>query len=64
MRTAAIFYDLTVLVLTVIGLYRVSRRSELYATICMQGVWYFVLTAVINVPAVVRARARLVSRRV
>jgi len=50
-----IAFDMLVLVLTVLGLYRVSRRNELYSLICIQGVWYVVLTLTVNIPAMVLA---------
>ncbi|KAH9911294.1 hypothetical protein B0H21DRAFT_774876 [Amylocystis lapponica] len=50
-----VVYDTVILVLTVVGLYRVSKRSEVYSVIQMQGIWYFVLTLAVNFPTMIFA---------
>ncbi|KAL6302945.1 hypothetical protein BKA93DRAFT_856709 [Sparassis latifolia] len=46
-------YDFIILVLTVYALYRSCKRSELLSVICVQGVWYFVVTFLVNIISVV-----------
>ncbi|GBE84125.1 hypothetical protein SCP_0601030 [Sparassis crispa] len=45
-------YDFIILVLTVYALYRSCKRSELLSVICVQGVWYFVVTFLVNIISV------------
>ncbi|KAI0927695.1 hypothetical protein AcV5_008166 [Taiwanofungus camphoratus] len=48
-----VLQDFIILVLTISGLYKTCKRSELFSIVCVQGVWYFVLTLVVNIPTVI-----------
>lgn len=55
MSFVAVVYEITILIFTIVGLGPKSRAGDgrLWGRVYTQGIWYFVTTVMVNVPAMV-----------